>query len=303
MLPPFEIHQPATAAEASAIRARYGEEAAVYAGGSELVLVMNEGLASYAHLIDVKTIPELHDLRYDAARRALLVGSAVTHRRLERSALVRERFPLLAEMESQVANVRVRVVGTLGGNLCFGEPHSDPPTALLVHDAVVALAGAAGPRRLPLAEFIVGPYETALGADEIMTHVEIPEPPPGAAGAYLKFGMHERPTVGVAVLLVPTPTGREVAEARVSVGCVGPVPARLHGLERELRGVPLGELQNGFAPALRAGDALDAVSDLHGSAEYKRALASVFVGRVLAAAARRVSSEGASTARSEPPPG
>lgn len=290
MLPPFEIHQPRTAAEAAALRARHGETAAVYAGGSELLLVMKEGLGRYEHLIDVKTIPELHDLRYDPARRMLIVGAAVTHRHLERSSVVRRRFPLLAEMAAQVANVRVRAVGTVGGNLCFGEPHSDPPTALLVHGAAVVLDGASGPRRMPVGEFMVGPYETALGAEEILTGIEIPELPARSAGVYLKFGLHERPTVGVAVALVLADGGSTLKEARVAVGCVSPVATRLDAIERAAPGTPLDVLEMGFGPVREAAERLDAVPDLHGSAEYKRHVASVFVARGLAAAARRARS-------------
>jgi carbon-monoxide dehydrogenase medium subunit len=285
MLPPFEIHQPATAAEAAALRARYGETGALYAGGSELLLAMKEGLGAFEHLIDVKTIAGLDQLEI-GEHGTLTIGAAVTHGTLERSPLVRQRFPLLAEVARQVANPRVRSVGTLGGNLCFAEPHSDPPTALLVHGATVVLAGGGGARRLPLAEFITGPYESALAADEILTAIEVAAPPPGALGAYLKFGMHERPTVGVAVLLVPGPRGA-VREARVAVGCVGPVAARLAALEGAVAGVSLAALEAGWTPAERAGEGLDAVSDLHGSAAYKRAMAGVFVKRALALAARR----------------
>ncbi len=293
MLPPFEIHQPRTPAEAAALRARHGEAAAVYAGGSELLLVMKEGLARYEHLIDVKTIPELHDLRYDPARRMLVVGAAVTHRQLERSPVVRRRFPLLAEMAAQVANVRVRTVGTVGGNLCFGEPHSDPPTALLVHGAGVLLDGASGPRRMPLAEFMVGPYETALDPEEILTAIEVPELPARSTGVYMKFGLHERPTVGVAVALVLADGGSIVGEARVAVGCVGPVATRLDAVERAVPGAPLDVLETGFGSARAAVERLDAVPDLHGSAEYKRHVAAVFVARGLAAAARRARSAAA----------
>lgn len=287
MLPPFEIHQPATPEEAAALREQLGDAAALYAGGSELILAMKEGLGDFAHLIDVKTIAALHQLGLAADGTTLVVGAAVTHRRLERASVVRERFPLLAEAESQVGNVRVRAMGTLGGNLCFAEPHSDPPTALLVHNATVTLHGTGGVRRMALADFLVGPYETALRADEIMTEVEVPAAPPRSANAYVKFGMHERPTVGAAVLLVPDENGTTVAEARVSVGCVGPVPTRLPALEAQLAGVRLGVLESAWAPAERAGETLDAVSDLHGSADYKRAMAGVFVKRALALAARR----------------
>jgi len=285
MLAPFEIHQPATAREASELRARHGETAALYAGGSELLLAMKEGLLAYEHLIDVKTIAEMGDVRL-APGGALLVGGTVTHRTLERSALVRERFPLLAEMEAQVANPRVRAVGTLGGNLAFAEPHSDPPTCLLVHGATLTLASPTATRRLSVAEFIRGPFETAVAADEILTGIEISPLPEGAASAYLKFATHERPAVGVAVVLVPGAGGR-VAEARVSVGCVGPVATRRPALEGELAGASLASLAADWPPARRAGEGLDAVDDLHGSAEYKRHLAGVLVARGLALAARR----------------
>jgi carbon-monoxide dehydrogenase medium subunit len=285
MLAPFQIHQPTTAEDACALRARHGEAAALYAGGSELLLAMKEGLLAFEHLIDVKTIPALHGIGVGAGG-ALVVGGAVTHRDLERSALVRARFPLLAEMEAQVANPRVRAVGTLGGNLCFAEPHSDPPTCLLVHGATVTLAGPRGPRRLPVHDFVTGPYESALAVDEMLTHVEIPPLPANASATYLKFATHERPTVGVAAALVRGENGT-VAEARVSVGCVGPVATRLPALEAELAGISLAALARGFAPAAAAGAGLDAVDDLHGSADYKRHLAGVVVKRALALAARR----------------
>jgi carbon-monoxide dehydrogenase medium subunit len=278
------IHQPASVAEAAKLRADLGAEAAIYAGGSELLLVMKEGLGAWRHLIDVKGIAPLRELRETGDR--LVIGAAVTHRELERSAPLRARFPMLAEMEAQVANVRVRNVGTLGGNLCFAEPHSDPSTALLVHDARVVLGGAAGERTLPLHDFVTGSYETALGPDEILARIEVPAPPPRAVGAYLKFGFHERPTVGVAVLIVPS--GGAVAEARVAVGCIGPAPTRLAALERRLAGTALSALAAGI-DARDAGFAdLDVVSDLHGSAEYKREVAAVLAARALAAAANRV---------------
>jgi carbon-monoxide dehydrogenase medium subunit len=288
VLPPFEIHEPRSVGEAAAARRDLGESAALYAGGTELVLVMKEGLGAWAHLIDVKGIAALHALGVstNGSGESVRIGAAVTHRDLEHSPLVRERLPLLSETEAQVANVRVRGTGTLGGNLAFAEPHSDPATALLACDASVTLAGTAGSRRLPLSAFITGSYETALEPDEILVDVEIPLPSSATAGAYVKYGLHERPTLGVAVLLVLARDGR-VASARVAVGCVGPVPVRLGTLERELAGAPLAALASGFAPARAAGAALDAVEDLHGSAAYKQHLVGVFVSRALAEAARR----------------
>jgi carbon-monoxide dehydrogenase medium subunit len=265
------------------LRARLGEDAAIYAGGSELLLVMKEGLGRWEHLIDVKGIPALGELT--EAGDQLVIGAAVTHRRLERSPLLGGRYALLADMEAQVANVRVRNVGTLGGNLCFAEPHSDPATALLVYDARVILCGPAEERALPLDEFITGAYETALAGDEVLARIEVPAPPARAVGVYVKFGVHERPTVGVAVLLVAA--GDSVSEARIAVGCLGPVPVRLARLEARLPGTPLSALKAGIDARDGGFADLDVVSDLHGSAEYKREVAAVLVSRALAAAVGR----------------
>jgi carbon-monoxide dehydrogenase medium subunit len=288
MLGALTIHQPTTAAEAAALRAQLGDAATLYAGGSELLLVMKEGLGQWRQLVDVKAIPALHELT-DAGDR-LVIGAAVTHRQLERSPLLRDRYAMLGEMERQVANVRVRNVGTLGGNLCFAEPHSDPATALLVYDARAVLAGPRAERVQALGDFITGSYETALGADELLVRIEVPAPPPAAVGAYLKFGFHERPTVGVAVLL--DIAGDTVSAARIAVGCIGPVPTRLGALEARLRGTSRRALESGVDARGDDLTTLDVVSDLHGSAEYKREVAAVLVSRALAVAAGRARSAG-----------
>jgi carbon-monoxide dehydrogenase medium subunit len=192
MLRTFELHQPASVAEAVDYRRRFGTDGAVYAGGTELLLVMKEGLAHYEHLIDVKRVPGLDVLTYDGTRRRLVLGATVTHRRIERSREVWERFPTLESMAARVANVRVRNFGTIGGNLCFAEPHADPAALLSVYGADVVLAGSRGERRLTVDDFITGPYETALGPDKILVRIEVPAPAAWAAGTYLKFGMHER---------------------------------------------------------------------------------------------------------------
>src|SRR5207253_10103403 len=119
------------------------------------------GFAAYGHLVDIKPIEALGGIR--AENGALVVGATATHREIERSPLVLERLPSLAAMARGVANIRVRSVGTLGGNLCFSDPHSDPATFLLALDAEVEYGAAPEARRVPLSEFLVGPYETALG--------------------------------------------------------------------------------------------------------------------------------------------
>jgi carbon-monoxide dehydrogenase medium subunit len=276
MLRPFELVEPTSVAEASEVLARHGDGARLYAGGTELLLAMKEGLAHYEYLVNVKTIPALAGVRVDGG--ALRIGAATPHRVLERHPEVRERFPVLARMEGDVANVRVREVGTLGGNLAFAEPHADPGTLLQVFDATVRLERKGGARTIPVEQLFVGPFETCLEGDELLTEVVVPPLPPRSAAGYLKFGFLERPSVGVGVA-VTLDDGR-VADARIAVGCVGPVPRRMREAEAVLRGKAVSECQPALAEAGRlAGRAADAITDLHGSADYKEHLVGVLIRR------------------------
>jgi carbon-monoxide dehydrogenase medium subunit len=277
-LPPFDLHRPQSLEEATALAERYGEDAAFYCGGTELILLLKLGFASVGHLIDLKGVEELAGVRAEDG--CLVVGAAVTHRELERSELVRERLPALAAMERHVANLRVREVGTLGGNLCFSDPHSDPATFLLALDAEVEYRrGGEAARRAPISDFVVGPYQTILDEGEVLTSVRIPELPPGAAVAHSKFAFHERPTATVACL-VRVVEG-EVAEARVAVGSVGARPARAPAAEQMLTGAPAKEIGRGLLADAgeRAAEAAAPVDDATGSAEYKAQLVRVLVER------------------------
>jgi carbon-monoxide dehydrogenase medium subunit len=280
----FELHRPSTIVEAATL---LGErpDAALYAGGTELLLLMKAGLVRPADVIDVKRIAELGGLA--DADGGLAIGATVTHRALERSAAVRARWPLVAGVAAHVANVRVRNVGTVGGNLAFADPHSDLATLFLVFDATVRLASASGARDLALADFVRGPYETARRPDEVLAGVRLTPWPPRTVGVYVKFGLHERPTLGLALALA-LGDGDRVTAARLAVGCVSPRPHRLAAAERAVTGQPLGGLDELAADVgTLAADAIDPVSDLHGGADYKRALTRVFVRRALAAAVAR----------------
>src|SRR6058998_652180 len=167
----FTIHQPKTVAEASQMLAEYGDKGRLYAGGTELLLAMKHDLLRYEHLVDVKTIPDLNKI--ERKNGSLMIGGTVTHRAIERSPLVRANLPVLAEMETKVANIRVRATGTLGGNLCFAEPHSDPATLLLALDAKAQVHGKSGQKTVAIDKLITGAYETSFSTDEILIAVEI----------------------------------------------------------------------------------------------------------------------------------
>jgi len=293
VLRPFEIHQPASVAEASRLRSQFGDDSAFYAGGTELLLVMKEGLLRYTQLIDLKTIGGLAGIDVDAASNEVRLGALATHSAIEHSPVVAEHFPLLAEVERTVANVRVKNVGTIGGNLSFAEPHADPGTLFLACDATVRLQGASGERALPIGEFFVDAYETARAPEEILTEIRVLKLGPHTRGAYMKFGFHERPTLGVALTLTLDAAHAQVADVRVAVGCVHPRPTRLREVEDRARGRGLKDVLASLDAVAEAADgAVTPTSDLHGSAEYKQEMVKVFVRRAFRAAAARFNGGG-----------
>jgi carbon-monoxide dehydrogenase medium subunit len=270
-LPPFDLHRAGSVEEAHELVERYGEDAAVVCGGTELLLLLKLGFAAYGHLVDIKGIEELGGLRTDNG--ALVIGATATHREIERSPIVLERLPALAAMERNVANIRVRNVGTLGGNLCFSDPHSDPATFLLALDAEVDHDGG----RFPLSEFLVGPYETALRHGQLLHAVRIPVPPPGTGIAHDKFSFHERPAATVTAAVVVE--GGIVARARIAVGSVGARAVLADAASAAMVGRPADDGEALAEAAALAAEVSGAVEDANGSAEYKQQLVRVLVER------------------------
>ncbi len=278
-LPPFDLHRVSSAGEAQELLDRHGEDAAVVCGGTELLLLLKLGFAAYGHLVDIKGIEELRGIRAEDG--AIVIGATTTHREIERAPLVLERLPALAAMERNVANIRVRNVGTLGGNLCFSDPHSDPATFLLALGADVDYDGG----RLPLQDFLVGPYETALGHGQLLRAVRIPVPGPGTGISHRKISFHERPAATVTCTV--RIEGSTIAEAAVAVGSVGARAVRADAAERSLLGRSVEDTEARAGAAVLAAEASEAVDDANGSAEYKQELARVLVGRCLEDAAGR----------------
>ena len=286
MLRPFELHRPASADEACALLATLGDDAVVYAGGTELLLLMKEGLLRPRHLVDVKRIPGLDRIAVEDGRVA--IGATVTHRALERSTSVRDGCPIVTSVARHVANVRVRNVGTVGGNLAFADPHSDLATLFLALDADVQLVSPRGHREVSVEAFVRGPWETDRAPDELLTSVTLAPGHGRTAAAYVKFGIYERPTLGIAVALVLEAGTARIAEARIAIGCVNPRPARARDAEARLRGCDLASLDDVIAEvASLAAAGADPADDLHGGADYKRAMVAVFTRRALRAAAAR----------------
>ena len=289
MMPRFAIHQPDSVDAAAQLLERYGERARPYAGGVALVPVLKQGLLECDHLVDVKGLPGFRDISLDDGAGVLSLGAGATHRQIERSALVRERFAALASLEGCVGNIRVRGCGTIGGNLCFGEPDADPGVLLLAYGARVHLARAGATRGLLLDEFFVGPFEVAIESGEILTRIEVPPLPPRSAASYQRFGVLERPLASVAATVSLSANGTGIEDVRIAVGCAGPRPFRALEAEQMLRGGALDELPVRLNEASEiAGSATDAVADHRGSAVYKRHLVSVLTRRAVVEARDRI---------------
>jgi carbon-monoxide dehydrogenase medium subunit len=279
----FGLAEPESLSEALDALARLDGEARLIAGGTALVPMIRLGLLKPERLISLHRLAALVEIRLDE-RAGLELGAMATHAAIERSPLVREGWPLLAEAVHRVATAAIRTSGTIGGNLAYAESASDPAPALLCLEAEVRVAGFGGRRSMPIGGFFRGFYEAALEPGEIVTSVRVPPPSPGARSGYVKFtsrSAEDRPLIGVAALVVLDARGR-CAEARIGLGGAAPTPIRARRAEAALRG----EVLSDAAVRAAAEDAAresEPLSDLMGSADYRRAMIRVWVRRLLVA--------------------
>lgn len=273
------MEEPESVSEVSELLGRFGDSAKIYAGGTELLLAMKEGLVEYERLINVK---KLRCKDVTVANGALAMGALCTHRELETSRAINEKLPALAKLEHNVANVRVRQVGTIGGNICFAEPHADPGTLLIALGAKMLAEKSSSQREIEAEKFFVDAFETALEPDEVLTKIVVPVPSPTGRSAYLKFGYLERPSVGVGLAFN---LNGQVSSMRIAVGCAGPAPRRVEEAEALLEGKSREEAERNLAQAgALAGRAAQAITDLHGSQEYKEHIVGVLLKRAFLSA-------------------
>lgn len=286
----FSLFFPGTVAEASSLLRELGESARVYAGGTELMILNRYGFTTFDHLVDIKRIPGLAAVSTDPEG-AVRIGATATHHQLERDALIRSGLPMLAEAESQIGNIRIRNQGTLGGNLCYTDPNSDPMAPLLVYEATVDLErGRADRRSMPLDDFLAGHYQNALEPDEVLTSVQARPLPPGWQECYLRIEHLSRPTATAAVAVSAETDGRSrgprgavIREARLAVGGVSPRALRLDDLERRLHGVPAADAARVVAEHTGyLSRRLAPHADGLGSAEYKIHLVAALLRRGIA---------------------
>jgi aerobic carbon-monoxide dehydrogenase medium subunit len=278
----FDYLEPTTVAEACALLKQHAGEAKVFAGGSHLTILMKQGLYQPKALVNIKKIPELKGISYDE-KDGLCIGALVTHREIETSALVREKCPVLCDAEREVANIRVRNMGTVGGNLASGEPLTDLSQIFISLDGKAKIVGPVGERIIPVEELFVDFYTTSLAEDEILTQVVLPPLPPRSGVEYIRFSSSsvvDKPSAGVAVRLTLDTGGETVQTARIVLGCVGATPVRARKAEDLLTGKKLMPELAEEAGSI-ASQECTPTSDLRGSEQYKRAIVRTLVRRAL----------------------
>lgn len=287
---PFEYVRPTTVGEATDFLREHGDDALVVAGGTAAVVMMTLGVLRPDHVVDVGGVAELRGSRSGGG--GLHLGALTTVRSIERDPAIAGEYGLLADAASQVANVRVRNRATVGGSVCYGEPQTDLPPALIAMGASASIAADGRTRTVPLAAFFEGPYETVLEPGELLTEITVPQPEPGTFGCHAKFtvGSPENKPVANASVLVRLDDAGRCAEARIVMGAVGPVPVVAEAAAALLAGeVPDAKLI--AEVAARAADATDPMDDLRGPVWYKRRIARVLVERALSCALRKAGHE------------
>jgi carbon-monoxide dehydrogenase medium subunit len=281
----FDYHRPGTLDEAIGLLSRHGEQAKVLSGGMSLLPMLKLRLGSFEHLVDIGRIPGLEYIKEDGG--FVRVGGATRQATLERSELIRAKYPILADALPLIADPLVRNRATIGGNLANGDPANDHPAIAIALGATLVLRGPKGERTVPANKFYKSLYTTALAPDEILTEVRIPLPPPHSGGAYekLKRKTGDFAAVAVAVQLTLDRKGA-VERAGIGLTSVAPTPVEAVDASKKIIGTVLDEKSIDEAARLAA-KAGSPSADRRGSVEYKREMTRVLATRALRRALQR----------------
>ncbi|MGD9123672.1 MAG: xanthine dehydrogenase family protein subunit M [Desulfarculaceae bacterium] len=281
LLPKFQYHRPADLSEALAALSEYGPEAAVLAGGTDLLVKMKNKLATPKHLVALDIVEGLDEVA--VANGDLRIGPMLTAADLAQSQALEGSAAALALGAGSLGSPQVRNRATVGGNVCNARPAADMCVPLLALGAKALLTNSGGERQVPLAEFFTGPGETVRRPDELLTALLLDKPSPGSGAGYAKLGLRkalEIALVNVAAVLSLDSDGKTIKEASVSLGAVAPTPILSPKAAEVLLGQAGGEKLFAAAGEAAAGDCRP-ITDHRGSAEYRREMVKVLTRRAL----------------------
>ncbi len=277
---PFEYFAPKSLPEACALMAAHDGDARVIAGGTDLLLKMKAGRLAPKVIVNIKRLAELRGITAVSGQpSAVSIGALTTLEEIRRSALIRERYPALAEAANTMASVQIRNLATVGGNVCNAAPSADLAPILIALNAVAVIVGVKGERRAPLDEFFTGPGRTILTAGELLKAIEVP--PPSGPSVYLKHSPREHMDIAVVGVGVAARINAGQCEsARIVLGAVASIPLRARAAEDLLIGQPL-TADNIARAAQIAAEEAKPIDDVRGSAWYRRKMVEVLVRRGL----------------------
>ncbi len=285
-LPTIELHEAATLEEAAALLGQYAPEARLLAGGTDLLVDLKTGRGRARHLVSVRGIGKLHGVLETKA--GLRIGALVTISQLDRSPIIAKRYPAIRDATREMAAPQIRNAATVGGNIAGAVPCADLPPVLMVMNASVVLWSIAGERTVAIEDLFVGPRETILRDEEILTAVIAPHPPDRFGAAYARFALRDGNAIAVAAVAASLVLDSDdtVCAARVALGAVSPTPKLVEAAGKSLTGRALGDDAIGDA-AKAAMEAAEPISDIRGSAEYRRELLSILTPRAITTACER----------------
>lgn len=275
----FEYIAPKSVEETVDALSKYKDDAKIIAGGQSLLNILKLGLMAPEYLIDIKNLSELDYITYDE-KEGLRIGATTTHHEVETSPLIIEKYPILSEMEKNLASVQIRNWGTIGGDLCIQDPTGDVAPPLIALKATVKIVGPDGERTLPMEDFSTDYYETVLNEDEILTEIQVPPIAPMMGIAYSKFRIVEgdAPIVGAAVSFTLKDDGT-CADARIATNGTAPIPLRIPDAEAVFKDKKISDDLIIEAVEI-AGEAMECIPDIVASDEYKKRVAKVYVKRM-----------------------
>jgi len=282
----FDYFEPRTLQEAAALLHRGQGKACLLAGGTDLLVEIKEHIRRPEYVVNIKRIPGLNGIRYDD-KAGLRIGALVTARTLETCPVITQSYAGLAQAVKELGSIQVRNRATVVGNLCRASPSGDTAPPLIADGARIRIFGLNGERDLPLEEFFTGPGQTVLGPDEIAVELALPSPRPHTGKVYIKHGRRkamELATVGVAVSL--TLADGLCQAIRIVLGAVAPTPIRARAAEALMHKTALDEAAIQAAAQAALAEARP-ISDVRGSAEYRREMVRVLTARGLRAAYER----------------
>jgi len=282
----FTYFRPKSIEETLSLLKQYGEEAKVLAGGTDLLIYMKSGRVSPKYIVDIKGLSGFDFIRYDE-KDGLRFGAVTRLADFVDSEIVQKKFYPIVQAAGAIGTTQIQNRGTIGGNICNAAPSADVSSPLVALGANVTLVSLSGERTLPIEDFFLGPGKTVMARDELLKEIHVPNPPPRTGSIYLRLAKRSRIDIAVAGVSTTVTLGADdgvCQDAKIVLCAVAPIPLRAKEAEGILKGKPLQEEVIGEVSRKASEEALP-ITDVRGTAEYRREIVRVLTRRSVIQAA------------------